>query len=182
MIRGVAAFDVNRILRRIREKKIAITTEYAKQSYAKGEDTLEDHNNFEYMLLLKYTLVSFKLVLAIFNVSYFLSITWIIICALETEWFGKQSIKVILFDHSFDFLKYTNFFQVVTANIYWSFTTLSTVGFGDMYPKSDLERFLGAAIFLFGVATFSFIMGNFIEILNFLKELNDDLDEGDKLN
>ncbi|NQZ18997.1 MAG: hypothetical protein HRT44_07065, partial [Bdellovibrionales bacterium] len=28
--------------------------------------------------------------------------------------------------------------------MYWAFTTLSTVGFGDYYPVSNYERFLGA--------------------------------------
>jgi len=51
-----------------------------------------------------------------------------------------------------------------------------------MFPKSDFERFLGAFVFLFGVATFSYVMGNFIEILSFIKELNEDLTEGEQLN
>ena len=39
---------------------------------------------------------------------------------------------------------------------YFAFTTLSTVGFGDYYPVSDIERFCGAFVLLFGVATFSY--------------------------
>jgi hypothetical protein len=48
---------------------------------------------------------------------------------------------------------------------YFAFTTLSTVGYGDYHPRSDRERVLGGFIMLFGVAVFSFIMGNFTEIL-----------------
>ena len=52
------------------------------------------------------------------------------------------------------------------AILYFSFTTLSTVGLGDYYPKSDIERMMYAFFMLFGVATFSYIMGNFITILS----------------
>jgi len=65
--------------------------------------------------------------------------------------------------------------------VYYAFTSLSTVGFGDYYPKSDFERVLCAIILLFGVAIFSYIMGNFINILDQYQNLNSDLDEGDEL-
>ena len=44
-------------------------------------------------------------------------------------------------------------------NTYFAFTTLATVGFGDYYPVSVIERGIFTMIFLFGVALFSFIMG-----------------------
>ena len=50
--------------------------------------------------------------------------------------------------------------------MYWAFTTLSTVGFGDYNPRSDSERLMCAFFMLFGVAIFSYIMGIFIEILD----------------
>ena len=39
------------------------------------------------------------------------------------------------------------------------FTSLSTVGFGDYHPRSDLERLLCSAILIFGVSIFSYVMG-----------------------
>jgi hypothetical protein len=48
---------------------------------------------------------------------------------------------------------------------YFAITTLSTIGFGDFHPVSVLERVVAAPILLIGVAVFSFIMGQFIEIL-----------------
>lgn len=65
--------------------------------------------------------------------------------------------------------------------VYYAFTSLSTVGFGDYNPRSDFERVLCAMILLFGVAIFSYIMGNFIAILDQYRHLNADLDEGDEL-
>ena len=56
--------------------------------------------------------------------------------------------------------------------IYFSFTSLSTVGFGDYNPKSDVERVLCSFILMFGVSIFSYIMGIFIEILGEIKILD----------
>ena len=65
--------------------------------------------------------------------------------------------------------------------MYWAFTTLSTVGFGDYNPRSDAERLMCAFFMLFGVAIFSYIMGIFIEILDQFRTVNADLDDGDRL-
>ena len=43
--------------------------------------------------------------------------------------------------------------------IYFTFTSLSTVGFGDYYPITNNERILGAFVLLGGVAIFSYTMG-----------------------
>ena len=47
----------------------------------------------------------------------------------------------------------------VLINTYYSMTSLSTVGFGDYYPVSDMERLCCAFMLLFGVALFSLFMG-----------------------
>ena len=49
---------------------------------------------------------------------------------------------------------------------YFSFTSLSTVGLGDFNPRSDYERLIISLILMFGVAVFSYVMGNFIEIID----------------
>jgi len=52
------------------------------------------------------------------------------------------------------------------------------VGFGDFYPLSDLERILGAFVILFGVAIFSIIISEFLDLItniqNILGEQTDD--------
>lgn len=65
---------------------------------------------------------------------------------------------------------------------YFMFTSLSTVGFGDLHPRGDFERLACAFILLFGVAIFSYIMGIFIEILEQFQNYNAELDQGDALN
>lgn len=82
--------------------------------------------------------------------------------------------------HSFD-LNYKNPSEATLAMMYWAFTTLSTVGLGDYYPVSFSERFLAAFGFLIGVAVFAYVMGNFLAILIVIKDINADLEDGDKL-
>jgi hypothetical protein len=51
------------------------------------------------------------------------------------------------------------------SSCYFSITTLSTVGYGDLYPRSEYEMLIVIIIMLGGVAYFSYIMGNFINII-----------------
>jgi hypothetical protein len=74
----------------------------------------------------------------------------------------------------------TEYMQMLMA-MYYAFTSLSTVGFGDYYPISNAERVLCTIILLFGVAIFSYIMGIFIDMLDNFKKINADLDDGDEL-
>jgi hypothetical protein len=50
-------------------------------------------------------------------------------------------------------------FEITVKLVYFTFTTLSTVGFGDFNPKSNVERLIVAFGMLLGVAIFSIIMG-----------------------
>ena len=57
------------------------------------------------------------------------------------------------------------YYKMITS-CYFSITTLSTVGYGDLSPRSNAEMVLGIFIMLGGVAFFSYIMGSFIEIIS----------------
>ena len=65
--------------------------------------------------------------------------------------------------------------------MYFSFTTLSTVGFGDYNPRSNFERIFITIGLLFGVAIFSYFMGEFMQIVQTFTNYNDDGDEDDQL-
>ena len=74
-----------------------------------------------------------------------------------------------------------NNFEFVVTIMYFTFTSLSTVGFGDYYPITDIERIYSSFILLFGVATFSYTMGQLNNVLyttlyNFEKEDSSYLD------
>ena len=65
--------------------------------------------------------------------------------------------------------------------LYMSFTTLSTVGFGDFHPKSDNERILTIFIMVLGVAIFGYVMGSLLVIIENFKEYDKENNEGDEL-
>lgn len=48
---------------------------------------------------------------------------------------------------------------------------MSTVGFGDYNPRSDLERILVTFVLLVGVSVFSYFMGNFIDMIDAIGEI-----------
>ena len=64
---------------------------------------------------------------------------------------------------------------------YFSLTTLSTVGFGDFDPKSSIERLYMAFGMLLGVAIFSSILDKLIKMMNKIKEVNQEYEDGSKL-
>jgi hypothetical protein len=65
---------------------------------------------------------------------------------------------------------------------YYMFTTLSTVGFGDLYPVSNGERVLCILNFIMGNAIFSLILGNFIAIIDDYKMFMAEFEDQTQLN
>ena len=61
---------------------------------------------------------------------------------------------------------------------YFAFTTLSSVGFGDYYPRNTEERILMIVIFLFSLTVFSAILGYMQDLLKAQDRL--DAENGDR--
>ena len=53
--------------------------------------------------------------------------------------------------------------------MYYTFTTLTTVGFGDFHPKGNAERIMIALILFFGVMCTTLIVGDLISLLSGFK-------------
>lgn len=64
---------------------------------------------------------------------------------------------------------------------YFSVTTLSTVGFGDYYPVSNLERLCGFILLFGGVISFSLIQGQLFDMIYKVQIANQDYDDSDNL-
>jgi len=167
-----------------------------------AENSDLDNNNIMLILMISYFFKTFKLVIIILTVSYFIGMVWYIYCDLTSTKFAVTSetcpdvfsqdycdtvdfattpdhLEEAFFNH-FELNKKTDQENAIIMT-YYAFTTLSTVGFGDYHPKSDAERGVCAFILLVGVAIFSYIMGNFIEILISIQDLNADSDDGENL-
>lgn len=52
------------------------------------------------------------------------------------------------------------------ASLYWTYTTISTVGYGDISSETLLEKNFAMIVMIFGVCFFSFTIGSLASIFN----------------
>jgi hypothetical protein len=87
----------------------------------------------------------------------------------------------IYYQENWDFRRFTAEHRALTL-VYFGFTTLSTVGFGDYYPVSNSERLFGALGMLAGVAIFSYCAGELLVMVDTLLTMfNDNMEDSDDL-
>ena len=65
--------------------------------------------------------------------------------------------------------------------MYFALTSLSTTGFGDLYPVTDFERIAISFILLIGVAVFSYILGELRFMIHSIQRMNNDFEHKEKL-
>ena len=130
----------------------------------------------QYMMLYIYKIV--RLIIIAIIITYFIGCFWYMFCVLYTENQASEGDGTETTDTAVEaatgqtnFIKYNNLEGLdnshkLIISCYFALTTLSTVGYGDYYPVSNIERTITVVIMLCGVAFFSFIMGNFIEIIS----------------
>ena len=53
----------------------------------------------------------------------------------------------------------------VIVLVYFAFTSLTTVGFGDFVPRNDIERTFTTFVVFFSIIIFSYIAKNLVQIL-----------------
>jgi len=146
-----------------------------------AEDTTQDNNNIEFIMKFGFFLKTLKLIIVIINSSYFMGVFWLIYCQITTylyeeyspeEWFdsepnkdgGYDKVGREYFYYKWELDKLTDNEKTIKV-MYYAFTSLSTVGFGDLSPRNSAERVMVAFILLFGVALFSYIMSIFSEMV-----------------
>jgi hypothetical protein len=72
-------------------------------------------------------------------------------------------------------------YQISIIVLYYSVTTLSTVGFGDFVPQNNQDRIFITVSLIFGVGIFSAVLNLFQGLFYQLWNLNNDFDDSDKL-
>lgn len=73
-------------------------------------------------------------------------------------------------------------YKLTIISVYYSLTSLSTIGFGDLYPQTNFERIICSIMLLAGVSIFSYVLGEFQNVTASIqamidgKNVLDDLD------
>lgn len=107
---------------------------------------------------------SIRIFIYIATWAYLVGTLW----ALLANWYLKDNDNEDNFYAFFDIQKASNFENQVLS-IYYCFTTISTTGLGDLYPISNIERIMSSFMMLFGVITFSYIVGTFSRMIRSLR-------------
>ena len=163
-----------------------------------AEDQLTDRNKITLVTLLNLCFKTIRITVITLNISYFVGILWLVITRTiesnnDEEVHGEDVTTVAnLFGVELDinveeyFLHYFNaidkaHYEQAIISVYFAFTTLSTVGLGDLHPRSDYERIIGAMILLWGVIFFTYCMGKFIDMINQIQLFYKTYEEDDDL-
>jgi hypothetical protein len=125
-----------------------------------------------------------KILIFVCSSSYFFAMAFKYLIDLQSDFlnwgrFRPSDVPEITEDHfllAYEMEDMSDYDSMLRL-IYFSFTSLTTVGFGDFNPKSNAERVFIAFGLLFGVAIFSYIMSEAIEMIDQYKK-SDANDEG----
>jgi CRP-like cAMP-binding protein len=60
------------------------------------------------------------------------------------------------------------------AALYWSFMTVTTIGYGDVQPKTDVERIIALIFMMLGASFYAYIVGSVCSVLNSLDQATND--------
>ena len=119
-----------------------------------------------YLYASKYIYKVIRLILIATTLTYFIGCLWYFITSSQTINPGPNT-----FYNKFGLGDYSDQRKLIMC-CYFALTTLSTVGYGDLTPVSNLEKIVGILIMILGIALFSYIMGNFNDVLtNYDKQM-----------
>jgi len=86
---------------------------------------------------------------------YFLAFAIIIVHWISCGWLALKVME----DHISDFSHYFNAF-------YWTITTITTVGYGDIVPHNDAQKIYAMITMLIGLTFYGYLIGNIANILS----------------
>ena len=123
-----------------------------------------DQAKITQLILMQYFLKSVQLIMILVCLSYMTGMLWLIACDHQS-----RSEKTFIVEYS---LAEKDLKEITISLVYFMFTTLSTVGLGDMHPINSFERIIGSVVMLFGVLMTSFVMENFSQMIKHIKGLD----------
>jgi hypothetical protein len=117
-----------------------------------------------FQMVMKNVYKVFRLIMLTIIITYFTGCLFYFMSDCQNKLFSFDGDTFIT-ANNLNTPEYSQEYKFITS-CYFSITTLSTVGYGDLYPISNAEKIFGIMIMLGGVGFFSFIMGSFIEIIS----------------
>ena len=122
----------------------------------------EDKLVAQYMMMHIYRI--YRLAIIALLITYFVGCLWYFLSSSLNN--AEDVLNRSTFNTNFNLdLNTTTDVTRLVVSCYFVLTTLSTVGYGDFYPISNIEWLVSVLIMLCGVAFFSYIMNSFIDIL-----------------
>ncbi|MGL5082758.1 MAG: ion transporter [Microcoleaceae cyanobacterium] len=100
------------------------------------------------------------LVIVIFLIDHWVACTWFLIGNI-TEKFGESWLTNSGLAVESPRTKYLR-------SLYWSITTLTTVGYGDITPTNDIEIIFTLMVMFLGISMYAFIIGNVAALITSL--------------
>ena len=116
--------------------------------------------DLQYTLIYAYKII--RLIVIDIIITYFLAI----ILYIVSNEFNYRDNKNTYLTNSSNELKKLSVPEQVLRCMYFTITTLATVGYGDYYPRTNIERMYIILVQLIGVSFYSYIMSNFIEVIS----------------
>lgn len=106
-----------------------------------------------------------KLLAPVMIIAHYVGCFWYYISAdrpADDAWWGNRNLY---FDDP------NSIMSKYIASIYWAITTMTTVGFGDIYPVNNLEKGFCILVLLGGTILFAYVVGTVIEVASNSKSL-----------
>ena len=117
----------------------------------------------------------------IFQGTYFFAMIWAKYCDYIYRFWGLNIEESFVVANQMEPFSDEPYMTIIVKVMYFSFTTMSTVGFGDMKPLNSPERIMGAIGMISSVALCSIVISMFLEIFASFRLINScelgDLDE-----
>ena len=143
-----------------------------------------DQSKIDKILRISNTLKLIKILIFVTSVSFFFAMMFKFLTNVESDimnW-DEYSGDRLPDDEPDHFMSKFNQAELseneqVIVLFYFSFTTLTTVGFGDLNPRSNAERIYMAFGMLIGVAVFSYYMGELIEMISLGSDDDEEADD-----
>ena len=165
----------------------------------KREETNEDLIFVTQKIYVRNFVKIMRLIFTILFITYFVGQYWfifvdiIVLIIQNKEWGhhndqnqkGWEKIALagdesFLINEDWNFTEKDGYEQTIIA-MYYALTSLSTTGFGDLYPRNTLERFLCSFMLLGGVTIFSYVLSELRFMIENFEFLNGDIDHKDEL-